>query len=256
MSCGSDTLVSRIVAIALTLMTTVALAGIASGETGASYTATSDNPDNHVSALLVQPPASHAAPTSTSGGAVNLSWTATPTAPGAGHTLAYLVLRGPAGGPYATVATVPGLSHVDTPPSDGTYEYVIKARVTGGGAFDSASSAARSGVSDRTAPTPVTALSSGRGANGNPVTVDLSWVAGSDALSGVRGYEVRWTAPVSRCPAPTTTSYPNVATIGAVTAYQIGGLVAGSSYCAYLVTLDNAGNRSADSAVTGPRSAR
>ena len=256
MACRSDTLISRIVAIALTLMTTVALAAIASGETGASYNATSANPDNPVSALLVQPPASHAAPTSTSGGAVNLSWTATPTAPGAGHTLTYLVLRGPAGGPYATVATVPGLSHVDTPPSDGTYEYVIKVRVTGGGAFDSASSAARSGVSDRTAPTPVTGPSSARGANGNPVTVNLTWIPGTDALTGVQGYEVRWTDPVSACPAPNATSYPNAATIGAVSSYQIGGLVAGSSYCAYLVTLDNAGNRSADSAVTGPRSAR
>ncbi len=333
----------RLLAIAFVLMVTVALAAMATSETQASFTGTSTNPTNQASSMSVQPPASQNNTTSAAAGVVNLSWTATPTAPGAGHTLTYLVLRGPVGGPYSQVGTTSGLSYSDTPPSDGTYEFVVEARVTGGGSFTSATSAAKTGLSDRvapttsitcnagscagwfnatvsvsvtgtdggsgmgsvtrnvdgagqtstsgasasfnvsgenaahtvayfttdaagnasstgnqtvkidlTAPTAATALTSATGAAGAPVTVDLTWTAGTDALSGVSGYEVRWTGNVAACPAANTTNFPNSATIGAVTSYSINWATAGDKLCAYLVTIDNAGNRSANSAVTGP----
>jgi hypothetical protein len=292
--------------------------------------------------MSVQPPASQNNATSAAAGVVSLSWTATPTVPGTGHTLTYLVLRGPVGGPYSQIGTTSALAYSDTPPSDGTYEFVIEARVTGGGSFTSGDSAAKSGISDRvaptmsiacnsaacsagwynatvsvtvsgtdagtgmgsvtrnvdgagqtstagssatfnvsgesaghtvayfgtdaagnasssanqtvkidlTAPTAATAVTAASGAAGAPVTVDLTWTAGTDALSGLSGYEVRWTNAVAACPAQNTTNFPNSATVGAVTAYSISGLVAGSKYCAYTVTIDNAGNRSADSNVT------
>jgi chitinase len=57
------------------------------------------------------------------------------------------------GGPYALVATTSSLAYSDTPPADGSYGYVIRAKVTGGGTFTSGDSAAKSGLSDRTPPT-------------------------------------------------------------------------------------------------------
>ncbi|MEK7863456.1 MAG: hypothetical protein AAB295_09355 [Chloroflexota bacterium] len=41
-----------------------------------------------------------------------------------------------------------------------------------------------------------------------------------------------------------------------MTSYSISGLVANTKYCAYLVTIDNLGNRSADSAGAGPTKAK
>ena len=107
------------------------------------------------------------------------------------------------------------------------------------------------------APTAATALDAAQGAGGAPVTVDLTWTAATDALSGVQGYEVRWTnAGVSSCPAINPANYPNTATVGAVTAYQIAGLTNNQNYCAYLVTIDNAGNRSVNTAAAGPVKAK
>ena len=338
----------RLLAIAFAFMAALALVGIGSGKTAASFTGTTSNPANNVATMLLQIPASQNNATSAAAGVVTLSWTATPTAPGAGHTLTYDVLRGPVGGPYILIGNTAALTYGDTPPSDGTYEYVIRARVTGGGTFTSGNSAAKSGVSDRvaptmsitcngvacsagwynaavsvtvngvdggtgmgsvtrnvdgagqtstggasasfsvsgqsaghtvayfgadaagnvsstanqtvkidlTAPTAATALASAVGAAGAPVTVELSWTAGTDALSGLQGYEVRWTNAITTCPAQSVANFPNSATIGAVTAYSITGLVSSSNYCAYLVTLDNAGNRSANSATTGPTKAK
>ncbi|HEY3218311.1 MAG TPA: hypothetical protein VGK15_04400, partial [Candidatus Limnocylindria bacterium] len=305
------------------------------------------NPTNQANTMTVQPPAGQNNPTSAAAGLVSLSWSATPTAPGAGHTLTYLVLRGPVGGPYAQIGTTTSLAYSDTPSADGSYGYVIQAQVAGGGTFTSGNSAAKTGLSDRlapttsitcnagscagwfdatvsvtvagvdggsgmgsvtrnvdgagqtstagasatfnvsgenaahtvayfgtdgagnasttanqtvkidlTAPTVATALTSATGAAGAPVTVDLTWTAGTDALSGLSGYEVRWTGNVAACPAANTTNYPNSATVGAVTAYSISGLVSGDKHCAYLVTIDNAGNRSANSAITGPTKAK
>ena len=338
----------RLLLIAFAFMATVALVGIGSGKTAASFTGTTTNPANNVATMLVQVPASQNNSTSAAAGVVTLSWTATPTAPGAGHTLTYNVLRGPVGGPYVLIGNTAALTFNDTPGSDGTYEYVIQAKVTGGGTFTSGNSAATSGISDRvaptmsitcnaaacgagwhnatvsvtvsgvdggtgmgsvtrnvdgagqtstagasvtfnvsgesaghtvayfgtdaagnvsstsnqivkidlTAPTAVTALASAVGGPGAPVTVDLTWTAGTDALSGVQGYEVRWTGDMATCPATSSANYPFSATIGAVSAYSISGLVTNDRTCAYLVTIDNAGNRSANSTATGPTKAK
>jgi len=335
----------RLLAIAFVLMVTVALAGITAGETSASFTGASTNPTNNAVTMTVQPPAGQNAAVSAAAGVVQLSWSATPTAPGAGHTLTYLVLRGPVGGPYAQVGTTTSLAYSNTPPSDGTYEFVIAAQVAGGGTFVSGNSAAKTGLSDRTAPTmsvtcnsgscagwfsatvSVTASGVDSGAGMGSVTRDvdaggqvstggasatfnvsgenaghtvayfgtdaagnassttnqtvkidltaptaptgpslasgavgsnsvvLSWTAGTDALSGVGGYTVRW-VQANACPAATPANYPSSAAIGAVTSYSITGLVAGSKYCAYLTTIDNAGNSSAASAVAGPTRAK
>ena len=339
----------RLLAIAFVFMVTVALGGLVSGETGASFTSSTVNPANNVATMLVQVPASQNNTTSAAAGLVTLSWAATPTAPGAGHTLTYNVLRGPVGGPYALIGNTSGLTFNDTPSSDGTYQYVIQAKVTGGGTFTSGNSAAKNGLSDRTAPvisiscnssptcpaswynaavsvtvsgtdggtgmgsvtrnvdgagqvstagasvtfsvstqsaghivqyfgtdaagnsastgsktiridltlpTSATALASAVGAPGAPVTVDLTWTAGTDALSGVQGYEIRWTGDMATCPATSSANYPFSATIGAAASYAISGLVANDRICAYLITIDNAGNRSINSTATGPTKAK
>lgn len=336
----------RLLVVAFVVFVTIALAAAVSVNTAASYTATTTNPNNHANTLVVQPPASQNATSSAAGGVVNLSWTATPTAPGSGHTLTYLVLRGPAGGPYTQIASTSSLTYSDTPPSDGTYGYVIEARVTGGGSFTSAATPQQTGLSDRTAPamsilcngiactsswytavtvqvsgtdggagmgsvtrnvdaagqistagasvtftlsgdsaghsvqysgtdalgnasstatqtikidgtapTAATGLVAAQGAAGNPVTVDLTWTAGTDATSGVAGYTVYWVLAAT-CPAASPANYPNAASVGVVTSYSISGLVSGSKYCAYLTTTDVAGNVSAPSGVAGPAKAR
>jgi hypothetical protein len=142
----------RLLAIAFAFMATIALVGLGSGRTAASFTGTTSNPANNVATMLVQAPASQNNATSGPAGVVTLSWASTPTAPGAGHSLTYDVLRGPVGGPYALVGNTASLTYNDTPPADGTYQYVIQAKVTGGGTFTSGTSAAKNGVSDRIAP--------------------------------------------------------------------------------------------------------
>jgi hypothetical protein len=337
----------RLLAIAFAFMATVALVGVGSGKTAASFTGTTVNPANNVATMLVQVPAAQNNPTSAAAGAVALSWTATPTAPGAGHTLTYDVLRGPVGGPYNLIGNTAALTYSDTPPSDGTYEYVIKAKVTGGGTFTSGNSAAKSGLSDRTAPaisiscngTPtcpaswytatvsvvVSGVDGGTGMGsvnrnvdgagqistagasvtfnvagdsaghsvvyfgtdaagnaassasktiridgtaptaptglgsastaGNPSNIDVTWTAGTDALSGVAGYTVYW-VQATTCPAATPANYPSSMNAGNVTSYNIAPLTKNAMYCAYVVTTDNAGNSSAASAVTGPTKAK
>ena len=332
----------RLLAAAFVLLVSTAIVGFSTGITGASFTASTTNPTNSWNTLNVQPPASQNAAVSVSGGTVNLSWTATPTAPN-GHTITYLVLRN-----GTQIGTTGSLVYSDTPPADGTYSYTIQTKIAQGvGFFSSGNSAAQNGTSDRTAPTmsatcnggscagwfnvnvtfvvsgndgagvgmgtattnndgagvitsaaprtiPVsgesathTVVYSGadslgnasgntnqtvkidltvptrptgpnatRGAFGGPVTVDLTWTAGTDALSGVAGYTVRWTNNVGSCPTRNPGNYPNVAAIGAVTAYSITGLVTGNTYCTYLTTTDNAGNVSPNSAATGPTAAR
>jgi hypothetical protein len=143
----------RLLAIAFVLMVTVALAGLTAGETSASFTGASTNPTNNAVTMTVQPPAGQNAAVSAAAGVVQLSWSATPTAPGAGHTLTYLVLRGPVGGPYSVIGSTAGLTYNDAAPADGSYGYVIEAQVAGGGTFVSGNSAAQTGKSDRTAPT-------------------------------------------------------------------------------------------------------
>jgi len=336
----------RLLAIAIVFMVTIALAGLGSQETSASFTGTSTNPSNHASTLLVQPPASQNNTTSAAAGVVNVSWAATPTAPGAGHTLSYEVLRGPVGGPYVVVGTTTSLSYSDTPPADGTYGYVIHAKVTGGGTFTSADSAAKSGVSDRTAPTKaitcngatcgagwysaaVSVVVSGTDAGtgmgsvtrnvdatgqistaGASVTFTVSGdsashsvqyfatdaagntsapatqaikidgtaptapggitsssgsssgqlevtgtSAGTDALSGVAGYRVYY-VQASSCPAAPYASSQFFAGNPPAVPLVLTGLSSGQRYCAYVRTVDNAGNESASSNVAGPTKAK
>ena len=336
----------RLLAIAFVLMVTVAFAGMVSGRTAASFTGTTVNPANNVATMLVQVPATQNNPTSAAAGVVSLSWTATPTAPGAGHTLTYDVLRGPVGGPYVQIANAAALTYNDTPPSDGTYQYVLQARITGGGTFTSGNSAAKNGLSDRTAPAmtitcnggacaatwytaTVSVNASGTDAGtgmgsvtrnvdatgqistagasvtfnvsgdnaahtvqyfgtdaagnaapsasrtikidgtaptaptglgsastpGNPSNIDVTWTAGTDALSGVAGYTVRW-VQATTCPAASPANYPTSANAGNTTAYKITPLTKNALYCAYVTTIDNAGNSSPASAVTGPTRAK
>ena len=147
----------------------------------------------------------------------------------------------------------------DIPAADGTYTYYIQTKIAqGAGFFTSANSPSQSPLSDRTAPTAATALISAQGAAGNPVTVDLTWTAGTDGGSGVAGYTVYWTnvTPGPGCPAISAANYPNSAALGVVTSYSISGLVSGSKYCAYLTTTDAVGNVSVSSATTGATKAR
>jgi hypothetical protein len=174
----------RLLAIAFLFMATVALGGTLSRQTGASFTTLSTNPANQLATMLVQVPASQNAATSAAAGVVALSWTATPTAPGAGHTLTYNVLRGPIGGPYTLLANTASLTYNDTPPADGTYQYVIQAKVTGGGTFTSGNSAAQNGLSDRTAPTMSVTCNGVSCAGWFSGTVSVT-VSGADAGSGM-----------------------------------------------------------------------
>ncbi len=226
----------RLLAMAFVLMVTVALAGIATGETAASFTGTSTNPTNSTTTLTVQPPASQNGPTSAAAGLVNLSWSATPTAPGAGHTLSYVILRGPVGGPYVQVGTSAGLTGSDTPPSDGTYQYAIQAKVTGGGAFTSGNSALRTAISDRLAPTMSITC--------NGVACTNAWYAAtvSVTVSGVDGGTGM--GSVTR----NVDGAGQVSTGGASATFNVSGQSAGHTV-AYFGT-DAAGNASASSNAT------
>ena len=338
--------IDRLLAVAFVFMVTVGLAGLASQETGATFTGTSTNPSNTLQSLAVQPPASQNNATSGAAGVVNLSWTATPTLPGSGHTLAYLVLRGPVGGPYSQIASTTTLAYSDTPSSDGTYQYVIQAQVTGGGSFTSGNSAAKTGISDRIAPTKsitcnsaacsagwynatvsvtVSGTDGGTGmgsvtrnvdsggqvstagasatfsvsgesashsvvyfttdAAGNAsssatqtIKIDMTaptapggitsstgsssgqlnvtgTTAGTDALSGVAGYRVYYVAATSCGAGPYGSSQYFAGNPPAVP-LVLTGLTSGTRYCAYVHTVDNAGNESADSNIAGPTKAK
>ena len=145
---------------------------------------------------------------------------------------------------------VTNASTVSFNPTDGTHTITYFGTDVAGNVQGNATQTVKI---DTVAPTAVTGLSSAVGAGGAPVTVDLAWTAGTDATSGVAGYVVHWSNPVATCAGAT---YPNSAAIGVVTSYQISGLVSGSFYCAYVVTQDNAGNLSANSAITGPTKAK
>src|SRR5262249_5171392 len=113
----------RLLAIAFVLMALLILVGVSSGQTSASFVGTSTNPSNAPTPVQGPPPAGQNPPTSGAGGAVSLSWSATTPAPGTGHTLTYLVFRGPVGGPYTQIGSTSSLSYTDTPSSDGSYGY-------------------------------------------------------------------------------------------------------------------------------------
>jgi len=245
--------IDRILAAAFVVLVSTAIIGFSAGNTGASFTASTTNPNQSWATSNVAAPASETA-TTVAAGQINLSWQAT-TTPANGHTVTYLVFRG-----GVQIASTSSLSYSDTPPADGTYTYYVQTKIAqGAGFFTSGNSPSQSPLSDRTAPTVATALISAQGAAGNPVTVDLTWTAGTDAGSGVSGYTVYWSNVVTlaTCPAISAANYPNSAVIGVVTSYSIStNVVSGSKYCAYLTTTDAVGNVSVASAVTGPTKAR
>ena len=143
----------RIVAAAFVVLVSTAIVGFSAGDTGASFTGTTTNPNQTWNTQNVTPPASFTSATSAIAGRIDLVWTAT-TSPAGSHTLTYLVLRGPVGGPYSQIGTTAGLTYSDTPASDGTYEYVVQTKIAqGAGFFTSGNSAVQSNKSDRTAPT-------------------------------------------------------------------------------------------------------
>jgi len=236
----------RIFAAASVVLVSSAIIGFSAGSTGASFTGSSTNPNQSWNTQTVTPPASFTSATSKPAGQIDLVWTATAT-PAGSHTLTYLVLRGPVGGPYSQVGSSAGLTYSDTPGSDGTYEYVVQTKIAqGAGFFTSGNSATKSTKSDRTAPTAATALSAVKGASAGQILV--SWTAGTDGGTGVAGYTVHRSGVVAVCPATTVANYPNATSVGVVTSTTIGGLVSGSKYCFYLTTDDVAGNASANSA--------
>lgn len=333
----------RMLAAAFVVLVSTAIIGFSTGNTGASFTGTTTNPGQILNTVSVQPPAAQNAATSASGGGVNLSWTATPTAPN-GHTITYLVLRN-----GTQIGTTASLVYSDMPVADGTYSYTVQTKIAqGAGFFTSGNSAAKNGKSDRTAPamsatcnggscagwfntsvsfvvsgndgsgvgmgtattnvdgagaltssaprtvtvsgesathsvvysgadslgnasgntsqtvkidltaptnaTSLTALTPGPG--GTSGTVNLSWTAGSDALSGLAGYTVHRSGIVASCPAATPANYPTTLSVGAVTSTAVGGMTSGSKYCFYITATDNAGNVSAASAAAGPTKAK
>ncbi|MDP9245792.1 MAG: hypothetical protein M3O64_03990 [Chloroflexota bacterium] len=143
----------RVMTAAFVVLVSTAIIGFSAGNTGASFTGTTTNPGQILNTQSVTPPASFTSATSAVAGRIDLVWTAT-ASPAGSHTLSYLVLRGPVGGPYTQVGTTAGLTYSDTPGADGTYEYVVQAKMAqGSGFFTSANSATKSNKSDRTAPT-------------------------------------------------------------------------------------------------------
>ena len=171
--------IDRILAAAFVVPVSTAIVGFSTGNTGASFTASTTNPNQSWNTSNVAAPASLTA-TSVAAGQINLSWPATTTAAN-GHTVTYLVFRG-----GVQIASTSSLSYSDTPASDGTYTYYVQTKIAqGSGFFTSGNSPSQSPLSDRTAPTAASALISAQGAAGNPVTVDLTWTAGTDGGSGV-----------------------------------------------------------------------
>ncbi len=340
--------IDRILTAVLVVLVSTAIVGFSTGNTGASFTGATTNPAQILNTQSVTPPASFTSATSAIAGRIDLVWTATTSAAGS-HTLTYLVLRGPVGGPYAQVGTTAGLTYSDTPGADGTYEYVVQTKIAqGSGFFTSGNSATKNTKSDRTAPTmsatcnggscagwfntsvtfvvsggdgagvgmgtattnidsagattsaaPRTVTVSGEsathsvvysgadavgnasgntsqtvkidltaptnatslaaatpGAGGTAGTVNLTWTAGSDALSGLAGYTVYRSGVVASCPVATPANYPTTLIVGAVTSAAPSGMTSNSKYCFYITATDNAGNVSAASAAVGPTKAK
>lgn len=150
----------------------------------ASFVAGSSTADSSLSSITVAPPVLSSA-VSQAGGAVALTWTATPTAAQRPDlTFAYNIYRSNGGAAVLVNASpVTGLTYTDVPPSDGTWTYTAIAVVS---SFQSPPSNAVSGLSDRVAPG--VSISCGTGACTTawyraPVTVTLS---ATDAGTGVR----------------------------------------------------------------------
>ena len=235
--------IDRILVAASVVLVSTAIVGLSSGSTGASFVGMTTNPGQILNTQSVTPPASFTSATPATAGRIDLVWTAT-ASPAGSHTLTYLVLRGPVGGPYGQVGTAAGLSYSDTPAADGTYEYVVQTKIAqGAGFFTSGNSATKSAKSDRTAPTAATAIAGAGGQQNGEIA--LTWTRGTDAGTGIASQTLRRSAAGNgACPAVSVANYPNV--VAGVTAAAVSktvtGLVSASRYCFYIVTTDAAGN--------------
>lgn len=90
--------------------------------------------------------------------------------------------------------------------------------------------------------------------------IDLVWIAGSDSLSGLAGYTVRYRSVGALelvCPVSSDAGYADhPLSVGATTAASPGGLTSGTRYCLYLLTRDNVGWSSVPSNIAGPTAAK
>lgn len=209
----------------------------------AAFNAASSSPGNTFTVLVVQP-AMLSPSTSLAAGVVRLVWSASPTA--ATESVTYGILRRPSGsGPYVQIATTSALTYDDTPAADGLYDHAIRTIVT----TLSSDSNAQTARSDRTPPTlPVVAALTGTATG----TVDLTWIASSDAGSGLQGYTIRY-VQAAACPAASPPAYPSTLSVGTVTSTTVGGLGSNKKYCFYFVATDNVGNASGPSNVASAK---
>lgn len=134
----------------------------------------------------------------------------------------------------------------------------------GGSAADVAGNTSSTTVTgigiDKSAPTAASSLTSSIGLSTSLGAVDLAWTAGSDSLSGLAGYTVRYRsvgALVLTCPVSSDAGYADhPVNVGATTAVSPGGLTTDTKYCFYLRTRDNVDWLSVPSNVAGPTAAK
>ena len=133
----------------------------------------------------------------------------------------------------------------------------------GGSATDVAGNTASTTVGgigiDKSVPLAATSLTASVSLGTTLGAVDLAWTAGSDSLSGLGGYTVRYVSVGSLdlvCPAAADAVYTSTEAVGAVTAYSVTGLTTGTKYCLYLRTRDNVNWLSVPSNVAGPTAAK
>jgi len=107
---------------------------------------------------------------------------------------------------------------------------------------------------DLTSPTAPGGITLASGASSGQINVSGT-SAGTDALSGVAGYTVYYTANTA-CPAAPYASSQYFAGNPPAVPMVISGLVSNTKYCAYVRTVDNAGNLSPISNIAGPTKAK
>ncbi len=226
----------RFFAAAFVVLVSTAIIGFSAGTTGASFTGSTTNPNQSWNTQNVTPPASFTSATSAIAGRIDLVWTAT-ASPVGSHTLTYLVLRGPVGGPYSQIGTATGLTYSDTPASDGTYQYVVQTKLAqGAGFFTSGNSAAGTGISDRTAPTAT--ANAPAGSDVAQIVVPASY---SDGGAGVTSVALWAKAPGA--PSFSLASTNTFAASASGTTTFIYTAAAGiGTYSFYAVATDGAGN--------------
>ncbi|HEV2250234.1 MAG TPA: hypothetical protein VGT60_06990 [Candidatus Limnocylindria bacterium] len=108
---------------------------------------------------------------------------------------------------------------------------------------------------DLTAPTAAGGVNVATGAAAGQLNVSGT-SAGTDALSGVAGYRVYYKQAGASCAATPYTTYTYFAGNPPAIPLVLTGLTSGKFYCAYAVTVDNAGNLSVASNLSNRAKAR